>query len=64
MEKQLSVACLPEEVRRCLTEGLARADYLLPAKVQAERGRSSEERHDRNYWSAMKRVGDAFRGRK
>ena len=53
-----------EEVRRCLTEGLARADYLLPAKVQAERARSSEERHDRNYWSAMKRVGDAFRGRK
>ena len=53
-----------EEVRKCLTEGLVCADYLLSAKEQARRAQSAKDRHSKNYWGAMRRVGDAFRGKR
>ena len=53
-----------EEVRKCLTEGLVCADYLLSAKEQARRAQSAKDRHSKNYWGVMRRVGDAFRGKR
>ncbi len=46
------------ELRRCLLEGLARADYLLPAEeLRKRKGRSI---HEQNYWKAMRRIGGLF----
>ena len=42
-----------EELRRCLDEGLARADCLLPADALAERLRLARGVHARNYWRTM-----------
>ena len=50
-----------EELRRCLEEGIARADYLLPAEVQENNRQQAESRHERNYWTVMKKIGAAFR---
>lgn len=44
------------ELRRCLDEGLTRADYLLPAETMALRAKKAQSVHDNNYWNAMKAV--------
>ena len=49
------------ELRRCLIEGLPRADCLLPASVLEERRRRARSTHERNYWRAMAAVGKLFR---
>ena len=51
------------ELRRCLMEGLARADCLLPAPVLEERRKSAEGVRLRNYWRAMAAVGALLRTR-
>ena len=50
-----------KELRRCVEEGLVRADYLLPAAVQEENMEQSLDRHSKNYWTVMKRIGAQFR---
>ena len=49
-----------EEMRRCITQGLVRADFLLPDKVQEKNRRAAENVHERNYWTVMKKIGQAF----
>lgn len=44
------------ELRRCLTEGLSRADYWLPAEALALRADQARSVHERNYWNAMRAV--------
>ena len=50
-----------KELRRCVEEGLVRADYLLPAAVQEENREQSKDKHSKNYWTVMKRIGAQFR---
>lgn len=49
------------ELRRCLTEGLIRADCFLPSETVRRAARSADSRHEQNYWNVMGKVGDAFR---
>lgn len=49
-----------KELRTCLNEGLVRADFLLPGRVQEERINTADHRHEKNYWAVMKKVGEAF----
>ena len=49
-----------KELRRCLIEGLPRADYLLPENVLEDCSKQSSTRRERNYWQTMKRVGKLF----
>ena len=49
------------ELRACLMEGLVRADYLLPDQIQEKHKRQAEDRHGKNYWTVMKKIGAAFR---
>ena len=49
------------EMRKCLSEGVARADYLMPESVQQARIRTAADTHERNYWKCMKRIGEEFR---
>ena len=49
------------EIRACLQEGLARADYLLAAADQLENARQEETVHGRNYWKVMRKLGELLR---
>lgn len=49
------------ELRRCLTEGLVRADCFLPHETVGRAAGCANSRHERNYWNVMKKVGDVFR---
>ena len=47
-----------QELRRCLLEGLVRADYLLsPEELQ---NRTAETIHGANYWKAMRKMSCLF----
>ena len=48
------------ELRRCLNEGLARTDYLLPAETRKKLLASAGDTHSKNYWHAMLRLGYLF----
>ncbi len=48
------------ELRRCLVNGLPRADYLLAGPVQRRAIGSAETRKEKNYWSTMYRMGLYF----
>ena len=48
------------ELRRCLNEGLARTDYLLPAETQKKLLASAGDIHSKNYWHSMLRLGYLF----
>ena len=48
------------ELRRCLLEGLTRADYLLPRDVILRNGRFAGNRKSRNYWNVMQTVNSYF----
>ena len=47
-----------QELRRCLLEGLARVDYLLPP--DAFRAAKEETVHERNYRKTMKKMSLLF----
>ena len=49
-----------EELRRCLLEGLPRADYLLDREIQKQNAALATKRREKNYWTAMKNVGNYF----
>ena len=49
------------ELRRCLLEGLTRADYLLEEEIQERRRKEADTTHGRNYWMVMKKIGKRFR---
>ena len=49
-----------KELRRCLDEGAALTDYLLPQKAQRAALESARSVHERNYWLAMMRMGQEF----
>lgn len=49
------------ELRRCLSEGLVRADCFLPVKTVRNYSKAAKDRHECNYWNVMKKVGDEFR---
>ena len=44
------------EMRRCLLEGIGRADYLTDADTQAEKRRAARTRHTKNYWLMMNQM--------
>ena len=44
------------EIRRCLIEGIARADYLLDEETLISKVENSRSRHERNYWRVMRRM--------
>ena len=44
------------ELRRCLDEGLTRADCLLPAQTLALRAKKAQSVREKNYWNVMKAV--------
>ena len=48
------------ELRRCLLEGLVRADFLLPEEEKRRRASHAASRYDRNYWQAMRKLGAYF----
>ena len=50
-----------KELRRCLVEGIPRADYLLDPAAQAKNAELAGSRHIRNYWKTMQRIGKYFR---
>ena len=52
-----------DELRACIEEGITRADYLLPEEAQETNRHLSKDRHERNYWAVMKRIGAEFRER-
>ena len=49
------------ELRHCLMEGLVRADCFMQPDELGLAVRTADDRHQRNYWSIMKKVGEAFR---
>ncbi len=49
------------ELRRCLTEGLPRGDYLLDPQLLEQRERSAASVHERNYWKTMRRMNADYR---
>ena len=49
------------ELRTCFNEGMARADYLLPESEQIENALQMKSTHERNYWIAMRKIGQYFR---
>ena len=53
-------AAQQKELRSCLTEGLARADYLLDPDIQRRLARTAPSRHLRNYWQTMLKIGAVF----
>ena len=59
-EKEFTAEQLAE-LRRCLLEGLSRADCLLPAPTLERKRRKARSVHERNYWRAMAAVGKLFR---
>jgi len=48
------------ELRRCLEEGLTRADCLLPVETLESRARTAKTKHARNYLRAMQGMSRAF----
>ena len=44
------------ELRRCLTEGLPRGDYLLDPLFLEKQEQSAVSRHERNYWKTMRQI--------
>lgn len=50
-----------KEFRRCLVEGLVRADFLLSDEQQTRFIQTAQSRHERNYWKVMKKIGKEFR---
>ena len=49
------------ELRRCLIEGLVRADCLLSTDAIEKRKRQARDTHERNYWRVMAAVGNMYR---
>ena len=49
-----------QELRRCLREGLTRADYLLPSSALAARAAQAAHTAERNYWHTMCRMADYY----
>ena len=49
------------ELRRCISEGITRPDYLLSAEFQDAHIRRAETVHERNYWKTMKKIGLSFK---
>ena len=49
------------ELRKCLTEGLVRADCFLPRKARGDDLGHTGSHHEYNYWNIMQKVGDSFR---
>ena len=49
------------ELRRCLTEGLVRADCFLPPDAAKCAAGCADGHHEKNYWNVMRKVGNAFR---
>ena len=50
-----------KELRRCLADGLPRADCLLPDKLQNEKVQKAESSHEKNYWRVMRKMGGLVR---
>ena len=48
------------ELRRCLLEGLSRADYLLSPELQTRHIDQAVSRHEKNYWQTMRKLGRYF----
>ena len=48
------------ELRRCLLEGLTRADYLLDRAVQHRNAEKAGNIKEKNYWIAMQGIGKYF----
>lgn len=49
-----------EEIRRCLLEGLPRADYLLDRKIQKQNAEQAKRKKEKNYWTVMQSIGKYF----
>ncbi len=49
------------EIRRCIQEGLVRADVLLPDAVQKRNQKAAGTVHEKNYWNVMRKLGKEFR---
>lgn len=49
-----------EEIRRCLLEGLPRADYLLDREIQRQNAALAKKRKEKNYWAVMQSIGAYF----
>ena len=63
-QKRRLPAAAVSEMRRCLLEGIGRADYLADADTQDEKRLSCRDRHTGNYWFLMKRIGILTKGEK
>ena len=49
-----------EETRRCLLEGLPRADYLLDREIQKQNAILAKTKKEKNYWTVMQSIGRYF----
>ena len=54
-EQELDTPAL-RELRACLTEGLTRADCLLPDDVLKRRVQKTSAMHEKNYWRVMRKI--------
>jgi len=52
-----------EEIRRCLLEGLPRADYLMDREIQKQNAALAKNRKEKNYWIVMQNIGRYFQGK-
>ncbi len=48
------------ELRRCLTEGLARTDHLLAPETCRDLARRAGDVHERNYWKVCRKMAEMF----
>ena len=49
-----------EELRACLTEGLTRADCLLPDSALQARVKKAPTVHEKNYWRMMRKISQSL----
>ncbi|MBQ9324565.1 MAG: DEAD/DEAH box helicase [Clostridia bacterium] len=45
-----------DEMRRCILEGLTRADFLLPPSVQKQNRDAAITPHEKNYWRVAEKI--------
>ena len=51
------------ELRRCLTEGVVRQDFMEPSEYCDRKISLARDRHERNYWICMKRIQASLKHR-
>ena len=60
-QKSNAEPSIRKELRACILEGLIHPDYLMDEPLQEQLMQEASSIHQKNYWYAMKRIGESFR---